>query len=117
SSRSTVSAPCCATNLTRRPLPLTSLPPYTPLFRSPTVARRRRHAVHVDFNAVEAQRRARDCGCHRRAFRHHGDTRSRGHDAELRDRKSTRLNSSHVKTSYAVFCLKKKKKIISVALI
>src|SRR5690606_25549233 len=26
-----------------------------------------------------------------------------------RDRKSTRLNSSHVKTSYAVFCLKKKK--------
>src|SRR5690606_9529540 len=29
----------------------------------------------------------------------------------LADRKSTRLNSSHVKTSYAVFCLKKKKKI------
>src|SRR5207302_5782332 len=28
-----------------------------------------------------------------------------------RDRKSTRLNSSHVKISYAVFCLKKKKKI------
>src|SRR5271165_7296384 len=27
------------------------------------------------------------------------------------DRKSTRLNSSHVKTSYAVFCLKKKKNI------
>src|SRR5207302_11438876 len=27
------------------------------------------------------------------------------------DRKSTRLNSSHVKISYAVFCLKKKKKI------
>src|SRR5436309_5399124 len=26
----------------------------------------------------------------------------------IRDRKSTRLNSSHVKTSYAVFCLKKK---------
>src|SRR5690606_40828286 len=26
----------------------------------------------------------------------------------LKDRKSTRLNSSHVKTSYAVFCLKKK---------
>src|SRR5690606_39290047 len=30
-------------------------------------------------------------------------------DEELGDRKSTRLNSSHVKTSYAVFCLKKKK--------
>src|SRR5690606_4485323 len=28
---------------------------------------------------------------------------------EVRDRKSTRLNSSHVKISYAVFCLKKKK--------
>src|SRR5438874_6745334 len=30
--------------------------------------------------------------------------------AEKRDRKSTRLNSSHVEISYAVFCLKKKKK-------
>src|SRR5699024_12117063 len=30
----------------------------------------------------------------------------------LADRKSTRLNSSHVSISYAVFCLKKKKKII-----
>src|SRR5438874_5371634 len=30
------------------------------------------------------------------------------------DRKSTRLNSSHVEISYAVFCLKKKKKIIYV---
>src|SRR5690554_7367758 len=29
---------------------------------------------------------------------------------DLRDRKSTRLNSSHVRISYAVFCLKKKKK-------
>src|SRR5699024_11246199 len=31
-------------------------------------------------------------------------------NARLRDRKSTRLNSSHVSISYAVFCLKKKKK-------
>src|SRR3712207_7064320 len=30
-------------------------------------------------------------------------------DAPLRDRKSTRLNSSHANISYAVFCLKKKK--------
>src|SRR5690606_40914580 len=38
--------------------------------------------------------------------------RGRGNDAGDRgDRKSTRLNSSHVKISYAVFCLKKKKKI------
>src|SRR5690606_40187284 len=31
------------------------------------------------------------------------------HRQRRRDRKSTRLNSSHVKISYAVFCLKKKK--------
>src|SRR5436309_11723126 len=31
-------------------------------------------------------------------------------DSATADRKSTRLNSSHVKISYAVFCLKKKKK-------
>src|SRR5207249_10051536 len=36
-----------------------------------------------------------------------GDWTSR---AVVRDRKSTRLNSSHVSISYAVFCLKKKKK-------
>src|SRR5436305_14209610 len=34
--------------------------------------------------------------------------------AERGDRKSTRLNSSHVRISYAVFCLKKKKKTRSV---
>src|SRR3989442_11909962 len=33
-----------------------------------------------------------------------------GAKASQRDRKSTRLNSSHVRISYAVFCLKKKKK-------
>src|SRR5699024_12049554 len=33
-------------------------------------------------------------------------------EAEALDRKSTRLNSSHVSISYAVFCLKKKKNII-----
>src|SRR5690606_41267234 len=32
-----------------------------------------------------------------------------GQQANREDRKSTRLNSSHVKNSYAVFCLKKKK--------
>src|SRR5439155_23948088 len=37
--------------------------------------------------------------------------RPRGRDPRFRDRKSTRLNSSHVAISYAVFCLKKKKKI------
>src|SRR5439155_16967988 len=33
-----------------------------------------------------------------------------GNEAPILDRKSTRLNSSHVAISYAVFCLKKKKK-------
>src|SRR5690554_7746864 len=33
------------------------------------------------------------------------------------DRKSTRLNSSHVRISYAVFCLKKKKKNISYSIV
>src|SRR5258707_4094518 len=36
--------------------------------------------------------------------------RSRGVESETRDRKSTRLNSSHANISYAVFCLKKKNK-------
>src|SRR2546430_3307977 len=47
--------------------------------------------------------------------REHNDstTGSAGHDngrTSRRDRKSTRLNSSHSQISYAVFCLKKKKK-------
>src|SRR5207253_11481744 len=37
-------------------------------------------------------------------------TRSSRRAARIEDRKSTRLNSSHVAISYAVFCLKKKKK-------
>src|SRR2546426_12486581 len=37
-------------------------------------------------------------------------TRHGGHAPPGRDRKSTRLNSSHLVISYAVFCLKKKKK-------
>src|SRR5690606_41437414 len=37
--------------------------------------------------------------------------RDPGQRSLLQDRKSTRLNSSHVKISYAVFCLKKKKHI------
>src|SRR5437868_11393181 len=41
-----------------------------------------------------------------RSARHAATTSSRG---VPRDRKSTRLNSSHVSISYAVFCLKKKK--------
>src|SRR5215475_14880999 len=66
----------------RRP-PRSTLFPYTTLFRSRAVRARRRHASK--FRPVSAR-------------------------PVSRDRKSTRLNSSHVKISYAVFCLKKKKK-------
>src|SRR5690606_40113415 len=38
----------------------------------------------------------------------------RGSEAPVADRKSTRLNSSHVKISYAVFCLKKKKSMAGI---
>src|SRR5690606_27197187 len=45
------------------------------------------------------------------AYQENYDARTAVHDiASIADRKSTRLNSSHVKISYAVFCLKKKKK-------
>src|SRR5438067_7676717 len=70
----------------RRP-PSFTLFPYTTLFRS----RRRRRT--------------------RRGQRHravHGDRRAGQDRRRQLDRKSTRLNSSHVSTSYAVFCLKNK---------
>src|SRR2546430_7887077 len=74
----------------RRP-PRSTLFPYTTLFRSDAARRQAEHGraredaeEHLDFEAV-----------------------SRKPDA---DRKSTRLNSSHSQISYAVFCLKKKKK-------
>src|SRR5256885_8895115 len=44
------------------------------------------------------------------AFQAAGAERRRMNLAVLQDRKSTRLNSSHLVISYAVFCLKKKKK-------
>src|SRR5256885_5248119 len=50
---------------------------------------------------------------HRRIFRHVSRLIERGKPADVvtvdEDRKSTRLNSSHLVISYAVFCLKKKK--------
>src|SRR3989442_12482643 len=44
-----------------------------------------------------------------RARRQHGPCHFRTAQGESADRKSTRLNSSHVRISYAVFCLTKKK--------
>src|SRR3712207_8364662 len=77
----------------RRP-PRSTLFPYTTLFRSagPLPGPVHRHGE-----------RGRDDP--RPAARPHG-----GHPLR-RDRKSTRLNSSHANISYAVFCLKKKKSI------
>src|SRR5690349_24782442 len=55
-----------------------------------------------------------DCHSDRSELKtHRRSARSGGRSAQRqrrRDRKSTRLNSSHVEISYAVFCLKKKKK-------
>src|SRR5256886_6821973 len=50
----------------------------------------------------------RDLAIGRDLERGHGETERRA--ASSRDRKSTRLNSSHSQISYAVFCLKKKKR-------
>src|SRR3712207_7742286 len=61
--------------------------------------------------AVLRRRHARRDG-RRRGVRH-GRRGADGHrGAARRDRKSTRLNSSHANISYAVFCLKKKKTTI-----
>src|SRR2546422_4425684 len=86
----------------RRP-PRSTLFPYTTLFRSDEVQSDQRHDV-VDgrLPLQEAFDPADDRfgALARRVVR------------QREDRKSTRLNSSHGYISYAVFCLKKKKKII-----
>src|SRR5256885_11754143 len=76
----------------RRP-PRSTLFPYTTLFRSPVRARGRRRRASMSGAERESQARP---------------TR-RPAPGRRRDRKSTRLNSSHLVISYAVFCLKKKK--------
>src|SRR2546422_2340437 len=84
----------------RRP-PRSTLFPYTTLFRShagPAArGRDRDHGVRPEDPGVLSEEGA--------AVREPG---ARGRD-QPRDRKSTRLNSSHGYISYAVFCLKKKK--------
>src|SRR3712207_8996606 len=84
----------------RRP-PRSTLFPYTTLFRSPQPhAERGRGLRHVDDRVHPEERPA-------------GQGHQAGEDAMdgRRDRKSTRLNSSHANISYAVFCLKKKKQM------
>src|SRR5436309_3620998 len=86
----------------RRP-PRSTLFPYTTLFRS---LAERGDLAEVQRNGarrLRERRVQRDLGRHVRVAVH-----VRAHPRT--DRKSTRLNSSHVKISYAVFCLKKKKR-------
>src|SRR5438128_4051546 len=95
-----------------RPPPRSTLFPYTTLFRSEgrvaVVDRRDRHGAGrlrlgsgAPHGSLAGAKRAAD-----RADRR----RRRRRCLSDRDRKSTRLNSSHGSISYAVFCLKKKKK-------
>src|SRR5690606_40937064 len=91
--------------LMRRPPPRPTLFPYTTLFRSrpgegERTARCSKNPIETEQPLAPTSRRPeRRCECEPRCVREAGQ---RG------DRKSTRLNSSHVKISYAVFCLKKK---------
>src|SRR5688572_32326925 len=59
---------------------------------------------------LRARRGDAEAACGGRALRHRGDAFGEPARARALDRKSTRLNSSHSQSSYAVFCLKKKKK-------
>src|SRR5205814_10206729 len=59
---------------------------------------------------IAIARSDRDEGVQREAIEGLGDMKEPGLRAVIEDRKSTRLNSSHLGISYAVFCLKKKKK-------
>src|SRR3712207_7204522 len=82
----------------RRP-PRSTLFPYTTLFRSA--------ARHRDDRGRAAPGRPRRRRATARAGVEAGEVARQGRRG---DRKSTRLNSSHANISYAVFCLKKKKK-------
>src|SRR5258708_20207628 len=82
----------------RRP-PRSTLFPYTTLFRSgAAIGGREDRRLH--FGVHGRRREGRRAG---------GAVREAGR-GDQKDRKSTRLNSSHQIISYAVFCLKKKKK-------
>src|SRR5687768_17823148 len=96
--------------MTRQP-PGSTLFPYTTLFRSTRGNRRwrgQRDRLHSGRRAIVAMVRGVPQGLARISL----DRRTRCDRAllgeHLRDRKSTRLNSSHGYISYAVFCLKKK---------
>src|SRR5689334_24416761 len=87
------------------PPPSPPLFPYTTLFRSPYHCRRGEEAGQRDLAWIALLAEGR--GVRLLAERGAGGREQAGEEA---DRKSTRLNSSHSSTSYAVFCLKKKNK-------
>src|SRR5438067_3336517 len=88
-----------------RPPPRSTLFPYTTLFRS------HRKPACVDRLPDRCERRIAERASVDIREHHHAGRSGCARAIELgeRDRKSTRLNSSHVSISYAVFCLKKKK--------
>src|SRR3989442_8691696 len=83
----------------RRP-PRSTLFPYTTLFRSVSPGFRERMFHAEDLDQFREKRKT----ALERGLPFKGSL-------SLLDRKSTRLNSSHVRISYAVFCLKKKKDV------
>src|SRR5690349_22203805 len=100
----------------RRP-PRSTLFPYTTLFRSNAACRRDRENLarqgDVETPVRRHRERVRDRLVRERGGEQHRAVRflapQEAPDVRRhRDRKSTRLNSSHVEISYAVFCLKKK---------
>src|SRR5256885_8516997 len=95
----------------RRP-PRSTLFPYTTLFRSRSAGRLRRPDDLLRLRRTTRDRgHAADAalGARQDSPGLHGAWPLDG----LQDRKSTRLNSSHLVISYAVFCLKKKTPVIS----
>src|SRR5439155_21065541 len=93
--------------------PRSTLFPYTTLFRSSGLGRcSAPHSIRSDCACrADAVRLFRQRGRHGVAVGVVCDALADERVGQhLRDRKSTRLNSSHVAISYAVFCLKKKKK-------
>src|SRR3712207_7372914 len=92
----------------RRP-PRSTLFPYTTLCRS-ALAADVELSVNASWGLDEVVAAARQTGRTARLHLKVDTGLSRGGATPDQDRKSTRLNSSHANISYAVFCLKKKKK-------
>src|SRR5690606_40431673 len=95
-----------------RPLPISTLFPYPTLFRSVLAATVSAVLGFVIlFGLLASNPEERAVNVHLFSWIPAGDHENRCTlTARSSDRKSTRLNSSHVKISYAVFCLKKKKR-------